>query len=119
MSLFEHQPGYPDPWVQVSEPGRFYAIGDGDRLDIIYHPELDVANSVLYQEVRSEFVVKTGLQYVVTAPAYFREIDYSADIADLFGDGELMPVNSLHELWVHPKYADRPHAQWPRKRNPL
>ncbi|MEU9807026.1 hypothetical protein [Mycobacterium sp. NPDC050853] len=116
--LFEHNPNFPDTWVQLEERGWFFALGDDDRLDIVYHPEFKIENSVLYEEIQSEFIVKSGLQLVARLPVYEPIIDYSADVIDVYGQG-LEPVNAIHELWLHSRHIGKPPAECPHMREPL
>lgn len=100
-------------WVQLIEHGRFIAVGDGDRLDVIYHPELDTDNSVVYEELR-EFFELTGLERVIRVPVRDRLIDYSSELVDVFGESRW--ANATREVWVHPRFFDLPTVQWPRTR---
>ncbi|AKC40102.1 hypothetical protein BKG56_10585 [Mycobacteroides chelonae] len=100
-------------WVQLIEHGRFIAVGDADRLDLVHHPNIDTANSVVYEELK-EFFELVGLERVIRVPVRDLAIDYSSELVDV--GGEPRWANAIREVWVHPRHFDRPVAQWPRTR---
>ncbi|WP_078315221.1 hypothetical protein [Mycobacterium sp. D16Q16] len=100
-------------WVQLIEHGRLIAVGDGDRLDLIHHPEMDTDNSVVYEEL-TEFFELTGLERVLRVPVRDLAIDYSSELVDVFSEPRW--ANAIREVWVHPRFFDLPPAQWPRTR---